>query len=74
MRRAAWQVEAQTVRNLAEAIERVLAGVSHRGASESALWGAIQSCGVERSAFDHALQALVTRRVVRRTRARVFSR
>lgn len=72
MTRAAWQVEAQTVRNVAEAIERVLAEVGHRGASEAALWTAIESCGVTREVFDAALRVLVTRRVVRRTREAVF--
>ena len=72
MTRAAWQAEAQAVRNVAEAIERVLRDAP-AGASEARLWGAVGSCGVSRAVFVRALQTLETRRVVRRTRERVFS-
>jgi hypothetical protein len=74
MRRADWQAEAQAVRNVAEAIRRVLAGLPPgQGSGEAALWAAIESCGVTRSTFDAALRTLETGRVVRRAGWRVFS-
>jgi hypothetical protein len=70
--RAAWQVEAQTVRNVAEAIERVLRDAPVV-VPEASLWAALGPLGVTRAAFDRALETLETRRVVRRAGGRVFT-
>jgi hypothetical protein len=72
MPRPDWQVEAQTVRNVAEALERVLRDHAPAGPSEAILWASLGPLGVARASFDRALAVLETRQVVRRERGRVF--
>lgn len=73
MRRADWQAEAQAVRQVAEAIRRVLADQGEQGAHEARLRVALeQGCGVTRATFDAALRTLEVGRVVRRAGGRVF--
>jgi hypothetical protein len=64
--------EAQAVRNVAEAIERVLRDAPNP-AVEASLWAALEPLGVTRAVFDRALWVLEVRRVVRRAGGRVFS-
>lgn len=72
MRRADWQVEAQAVRNVVEAIERVLRDAPNP-AEEASLWAALGPLGVTRAHFDDALRVLEIGRYVRRVEGMVYS-
>lgn len=72
MRRADWQAEAQAVRNIAEAIERVLRDAPDP-ADEAVLFAAIGPLGVTRAVFDAALQTLEIGGYVRRAGGLIYS-
>lgn len=65
-----WQDEAQTVRNVAEAIERVLREAP-QGGRIATLRSALARCGVSDKHFDHAVEVLVIQRRVRKSRGRL---
>lgn len=73
MRRADWQAEAQAVRAVAEAIERVLRDAPSQ-VPEASLYAALGPLGVTRAQFDDALRTLEVRRVVRRAEGMVYGK
>lgn len=64
--RAPYLTETQSIRNVAEAIERSLVGAAEGGHVEDQLWPACKAVGVRRGVFDSAIEVLeIQRRVVR---------
>lgn len=66
-------VAAQSVRNVAEAIERALIAGGHGARVEETLWPAIRSCGVDRAIFDQAIDVLLTMQRAWREGTRLYA-
>ena len=69
--REAWQVEAQIVRDVAEAIERIIRDMPKGGSLELA-WQAMEACKVDRDLFDRAIWVLRTQGRVRVIKDRLY--
>ena len=66
------QNAAQTVRHVAEALERVLRDAPE-GGEIGTLRTALAGCGVSDEAFDRAVEVLVVQRKLRRARGRLMT-
>jgi hypothetical protein len=66
-------IRAQIIRNVAEGIERSIAGLHEGGHVEDQLWPAVKSVGVRRADFDEAVETLISQRRVRRSYDRIYA-
>ena len=69
--REPWEINAQIVRDVAEAIERVINELPE-GGSIDRVWQTIETFKVDRVLFDRALWVLKTQRRVRRIKDRLY--
>jgi hypothetical protein len=72
-KREAWEIEAQTSKNVQAAIERTLLALPKGGsASLALLWQAMETCKVPRAIFDRAVWVLTTQGRVRKIKDRLY--